>query len=240
MYILNVVAENPILFGTLGFIVVFNLLCILYLVMKERKQNTKEEEIVANLVTEPEEKREMLQLEEVLEEMQKNLEATPEEAVYNFEQEQEEKSIISYQELVEALKSEEPIFTEMKEEMQKEMNTSVNEELKDQLKETIQTIEINKKEAEEALQKTMEPVPEKKKLFKATEFISPIFGKAVNKKETGKTRYERHKIEVEVSSDDLVSNKVSSKMEEIFSFDRGIDKNDEFLNSLKEFRKKLE
>ncbi len=216
----DIVLTEPILFLILGSIIIFNLICIVYLVVKERKQKD-EQDIISTLVTPPEEtENEKLELGEVLEEMQKNLEASPEEAVSNFEQEQEENSIISYQELVDALKSEEPVVEEMKENFKKEFTES-DEALKEQLKETIQTIETNKQTKPK----------EEKKVFKPSEFISPIFGKISNRSELQK----KNKMELEFSKDDS-----KERMNQVFSLDEKDTKNEEFLSALKEFRKNLE
>lgn len=237
MYSLNIVTSNPILFGIFGFIIMLNLICILYLVIKERKGDKQEEnDIVANLITEEKEEDTVSPpLDEVLEEMQKNLETSPEEAVSNFEQEQEEKSIISYQELVQTLKSEEPVFTEMKEELKKEIKDPEQEELKDQLKETIQTITTNKQEAEAIEEKKKKEA--KKKILKATEFISPIFGKMTNNREENKPN-EQHQIEVKVDSNDTTFKKDTILKEGFYG--TSSSQNEEFLRALKEFRKNLE
>lgn len=98
-------------------------------------------------------KEEKMDLDDVLNKMQKTLD-NQEQIVQNFEEEQEEKSIISYKELVESLNKEKKEIEEIKEEINEEDST------KEKVKEFLKTTE-----------------EEKDKKFKNTDFISPIFGK---------------------------------------------------------------
>lgn len=97
-------------------------------------------------------KNEKTDIEKVLESLEENKNARP---MTTFEEEQEANAIISYQELVEAVRQ--------KKEM---MGTTSNA-----VKEAIETIE----------EKTEENIPTESKKFKSSEFISPIFGKDSNK-----------------------------------------------------------
>lgn len=97
-------------------------------------------------------------IERVLESLEENKNSRP---MTTFEEEQEANAIISYQELVEAVKA------------KKEMMGSVP-------KEAVSNVPSNVVvEAIEAIEE--EPVKEETKKFKNSEFISPIFGKDSNK-----------------------------------------------------------
>lgn len=96
-------------------------------------------------------KDEKMDLDDVLNKMQKTLDSQ-EQIVQNFEEEQEEKSIISYKELVESLNKEKKELEEIKEDVKE------GSETKEKIKEFLKTTEEDKK-------------------FKNTDFISPIFGK---------------------------------------------------------------
>lgn len=92
--------------------------------------------------------KEKTDIEKVLESLEENKNARP---MTTFEEEQEANAIISYQELVEAVRA------------KKESMVPVN----NVVKEAIETVE--------------KEVKEETKKFKSSEFISPIFGKDSNK-----------------------------------------------------------
>lgn len=141
-----------------------------------------------------------------LEAMLSKMEATlneKEQAIVNFEQEQEEKAIISYEELKKAVNQ--------------NNNTEVTKveslEPKLPLREIDKPIELDNKD----------------KSFKNTDFISPIFGKMDN-------NYDYPKIEE--FTEQTISKKNSH--ENLVFAKHGEDKNEAFLDSLKQFRKNLE
>lgn len=162
-------------------------------------------------------------LEEVLEKMQADLDKK-EDVVALFEQEQEEKAIISYQELLNS----------------KNKNTAgTNQDLLS----VIEQIENGKQETgvlqtDYTLDTVEEPILEEKtnRKFKNTEFISPVYGKIENhtkyptipnfkKKSERSMRTGRNQVEVDkMEANDL-------EEEEI--------RNDAFLNALKKFRNNL-
>ena len=76
----------------------------------ENDINYELDEMIDNKVTQNK-----IDLEKLLVHMQEDLEAKPDEVITNFENDQEEKSIISYQELVETLKKEKPLINEIEE-----------------------------------------------------------------------------------------------------------------------------
>ena len=172
----------------------------------------------------------------MLAKMQKSLDSKQEEVVENFEAEQEEKAIISYQELLDSMK-----------------NNNLEEEIKQhelQQEKTASSLATNKVteflEREEPKIKKIESFVEKKdKKFKNTDFISPIFGKQDAKIEyptiklfdTGK--HIQNEQEDLINEIDEIKNE-SVKKERVLNVSSEVDvKNDEFLRALKEFRSNL-
>ncbi len=237
MDVLNILSNNTLFLSILIGILLINFGCIVYLIIREKRLDKKEiydilneqeidkspkEKSIEELSfkdskEEPVTKKEEPinnEIEEMLLKMQKDLEATPKDVVESFENEQEEKSIISYQELLNSVK-----------EKQKPKVTPVKIDEK---------IEINDFDNDKTLK--MDRIDPNKK-FKSTEFISPIFGvqdsdikypsvpKLLNKEED---IFDKLNIEKE---EKIINTK---------RLDAEIKKNDDFLKALKEFRKNLD
>lgn len=262
MFILDSFLEHKLLVVIIILVVLINVGCILYLVIKERKKDREEiDDIVSSLANakpreieipkptlEKEEKpqsKAALEIEKVLEKMQKDLEATPEEVVNNFEQEQEEKSIISYQELVSSLKKEEPVKKQIVETLKQDMIEETNDnidviDIEDEIVvkkvEPVETIKQEKEESKEVY----------KKKFKNTDFISPIFGKIDSTKQeyptvpqfTREEKLEELFEEVPIKMTRTLKNSLEETLD-IEPLQEEIRKNDEFLRSLKNFRSNL-
>lgn len=206
-----------------------------------------------------------LDLESMIERMQKDLDAKASEVVEKFENEQEEKSVISYQELV-GNKDISEISEEQDLPKNKEMNNLLNEiedndtAISKQM-DDIQTIEnevsadgiideepkivndeshtTQKEDFVNAIKTgdfdEIDEVKEKSK-FKATEFVSPIYGvqdikiqypTVQNMKEfkAPSKNYDKFELEQTLNMEPLSDE---------------VRKNEDFLNALKEFRKNLE
>ncbi len=218
---------------------------------------TKEEEPQVDFIEKKSE------IEEMLEKMQQDLEAKSEDVVETFEKEQEEKSIISYQELVKTIHKdnavnkievEEPVIeTTVQEESTPATQNLMNEKIE---------LTENKPKETEAVKK-----------FKNTDFISPIYGKMEEHFEYPKVP-SFHSKEKDLDSNDIpkkdtvedVIEAFDKKLEEhqmndyledfgfhthmkIDSLEQTLDMppispeikaNEEFLQALKEFRKNLE
>lgn len=264
MFILGL-TKVQIIYIAIFIIILVNLACILYLVFKERRKDREEiEEIVSSLAkAKPREEKVVveeikevpkptLEIGALLEKMQKDLEATPEEVVTNFEKDQEEKSIISYQELVKSLKRDMPVKEEIKQELTREIE---EKKVKIEEKEPVDVIDIE----EEISVKQVEQVPEFKKIeelaeekvketpkkkFKNTDFISPIFGK-MNATETDYPvvhQFSREEKLEELLEDVPARHGIIAEVEEALDVEplhNEIRKNDEFLKSLKDFRSNL-
>ena len=246
MEMLNIISEHIEIFVILIGILILNFFCIIYLIIKERKDDKAEiNEIMDELNIKEEPKKEIeekqdqqleqnkREVEEMLMKMQKDLEAKPEDAVASFENEQEEKSIISYQELLDSVKNSENVkVTPVKIEEEPEKIEI------DNFKDTVEEKE------DIDLEKTIiiEDIDNDEKKFKGTDFISPIFGRQENNFKYPTVPKRITKIE------DIVENtKKSDKIEEpklnlvnTQDFEKELRKNDDFLKALKDFRKSLD
>ena len=152
--------------------------------------------------------------------MQKDLEATPEDVVTNFENEQEEKSIISYQELLKSVRE------------KKEIDSKVTP-----VKIEDNKIEIDEFDNEDTI--IIEPITDSNKKFKNTEFISPIFGRQDNKMKYP-TVPKLNREDDKIALFDSLDIDYHEKIVDTKKLDEEIRKNDEFLKALKDFRKKLD
>ncbi len=178
-------------------------------------------------------KDEKFDLENMLNKMQESL-TSKEEVVENFEQEQEEKSIISYQELLENMNKD--TFKKDIEKHEEEQEKTFEEVTKEKVKEFLTK--------EEKVRKIESPLENKK--FKNTDFISPIFGKMDAKIEypTVKPFEQKEDLidEIEEFRHARIEEPKFSTIEETIDVKpmrKEINKNDEFLQSLKEFRNNL-
>lgn len=182
----------------------------------EEELNKKEESVMTN------------KLEEILQKMQEDINVKPEDVVKKFEEEQEEKAIISYQELVDNVKagkievvddeeSKENYVENLALEIEEEPIMSVTEEespvTPEMLREAIENI-------------TVSCVKEEPKKFKKSEIISPIFGVMEEK-------FEYPKIQKSENILDIMNTRDYNELTE------EIKKQEEFLNALKEFRRNL-
>lgn len=174
---------------------------------------TPKEEVKITQINEEEKPK--ANLEEVLEKMQADLDKK-EDVVAIFEQEQEEKAIISYQELLQS--------------KNKNVEGS-NKELLSVIEQISNPAPSIYEEIEEPIE-AIPPVLEEPKKFKTTDFISPVYGKQNSNIEYPKIpnfnelKEARNNIELEKKVDTF---------EELDS-----NHNDAFLNALKEFRSHLE
>lgn len=180
-------------------------------------------------------KEEKSDIESVLEEMEKNLKK--EEPSATFEEEQEEKAIISYQDLLENVRKNELMQMELDSEKEDDYVEELSFDLNDVFEDDA-LMDIKKDSSSELvsqkIDEVLEPITSNDEIieppkFKNSEFISPIFGrmdggKAISYKEKeSPPKVYAPKIEV-VTEEKIL----------------GVDPNEEFLESLKEFRRNLE
>lgn len=165
---------------------VINVICIAFIVFLSLKNKNKSvlEKATEIKVTKVNEE-ETSSLDEIMEAMQQDIDSEKEDAVELFEQEQEDKAIISYQELVKVKKK-----TEKPETIEK---TEKKEETKNKALPKLVTTEKNK--------------------FTNSEFVSPVFGKMENSSNLeidSKEVFDAHELEktlnIEPLSDEIKKN----------------------------------
>lgn len=277
MEFLTQIYENKLLFYAILFVITFTIFFIIML-FKNRKDEKCEkidyekidgDNSLFDQILNQDEGVKMtsdgkLDLESMIERMQKDLDAKASEVVEKFENEQEEKSVISYQELV-GNKEDNVLEIDENKELSKEVeidNLLTNIESNDLLSsiensnisigdninidDTIsndredENLHVSQKEGFVNAIKTGDfdetyDIKEKSK-FKATEFVSPIYGvqdikiqypTVQNMKEfkTPAKNYDKFELEQTLNMEPLSDE---------------IRKNEDFLNALKEFRKNLE
>ena len=246
--IYNLIMTNTYLYVIilLGLIILTSILLILSS-NESKRRKIKKDFIEAEKIEEELEKIEEApvsnELEAILQKMQQDIDVKPEDVVRNFEQEQEEKAIISYQELVDnvkagkidviddeetninfvealALSNDEPLMQISEEESESKVTPTM---VKDAINEIV-TSSVKEETVVET--EVVKPVVTEEKKFKKSEFISPIFGimqdnseyPTISKKETML---------------DIMNTRDYNKLTE------EIKRQEEFLNALKEFRKNL-
>jgi len=168
------------------------------------------------------------ELENILKKMQEDIDLKPEDVVKKFEEEQEEKAIISYQELVDNVKAGKIEVID-----DEETNTNFVESLNIEEKiEPITTIEedassVTPEMVKEAIQNiSISSVKEEPKKFKNSAFISPIYGVMNENLEYPKVKKSENIL-------DIMNTKDYNELTE------EIKRQEEFLNALKEFRNNL-
>ena len=168
------------------------------------------------------------ELENILKKMQEDIDLKPEDVVKKFEEEQEEKAIISYQELVDNVKAGK---IEVEEEEEADINFVENLYIEEE-NEPIMTTEEEKpsvtpemvKEAIENI--SVSSIKEEPKKFKKSDFISPIYGVMEQKFEYPTVKKNENVL-------DIMNTKDYNELTE------EIKRQEEFLNALKEFRRNL-
>lgn len=96
----NFTEVDFIILGVLCLVNIACIICIIYLALKNKKHESLISQSEEVKVTKIGEEESTNALEEIMEAMKQDLDNKPEDAVELFEQEQEEKAIISYQELL--------------------------------------------------------------------------------------------------------------------------------------------
>ena len=168
------------------------------------------------------------ELENILKKMQEDINIKPEDVVKKFEEEQEEKAIISYQELVNNVKA-----GKIEVEDDEESNINYVESLN--IEESVEPISTRVEEipsvtpdmVKEAIENISTlSVKEEPKKFKNSAFISPIYGIMNENLQYPKVR------KPETTLDIMNTRDYNELTEEI-------KRQEEFLNALKEFRRNL-
>ena len=215
----------------IGLIVLTCILSILAANAQKRrkiKNDFIEAEKVEEELNKPEESAMSNKLEEILQKMQEDMNVKPEDVVRKFEEEQEEKAIISYQELVDNVKAGkiEVVDDDISDVNYVEsLNLDVSSEPIMQIsdEESLVTPQMVK-EAVETI--NVSAVKEEPKRFKKSEIISPIFG-------VMEENFEYPKVKKSENILDIMNTRDYNELTE------EIKRQEEFLNALKEFRRNL-
>ena len=216
-FIENLFNSSTFYYCLIGIIYVLCIILVVMLLIKNKRKRYIEPKV------EVKKDLESVDLESVLEKMQEEV-SKPKDEIMTFEEEQEEKAIMSYQELLNAVKKNVNEVTKPRnfvEENELEREIEAIEEHK-----VLEPLVLKSEGSVKEISKE-EPKPTK---FQNSEFISPIYGRVNNEVEYPKIKsFEETKKE-----EDLEKTIVMPKIES------SLDSNDEFLRILKEFRNNLE
>lgn len=231
--IYNFIISNIYLYIVIivGLVVLTSILLILANNERKRrkiKNDFIEAEKVEEELTKVEENSVSNALEDILKKMQEDIDVKPEDVVKKFEEEQEEKAIISYQELVDNVKAGkieviddeesevdfvENLVTDVTTEPIMEVSKDDSPITPQMLKDVIENISSSS-------------IKEEPKKFKKSDFISPIYGIIDEKLEYPTVKKNENILDIMNTRD---YNKLTEE----------IERQEEFLNALKEFRKNL-
>lgn len=219
----NFLVENQMVLYVL--IIVLTIILIILLLTKNKKNNKQDKKLSDELIdmvigdsdAASEDKKE--DLTNLLEQMQRDVEKKAN-SIDTFEHEQEENAIISYKELVEANRK-------LKEELEKRKVVKIDNDIKPQeeTEEVVEPIVSNE-------QSIIEDKKENKK-FQTTDFISPIYGK-----QTANLEYPTVP-KIERDNDYVKLEPTTDNEKDILDVIKDEEETEEFLETLKEFRKNL-
>ena len=230
--IYNLVSSNIYLY--ISIIIVLVIITSILLILVSNQKNRKkikddfvEAEKVEAELEKIEENPKSNELENILQKMQSEINLKPEDVVKKFEEEQEEKAIISYKELVNSVKSGKIEVID-----DEDSNIDFVESLKiKDMSEPIETVvdqpAVTPQMVKDAINTiTQSSVKEETKKFKNSEFISPIYGIMEEKIEYPTVKKTENILDIMNTRD------YNALTEEI-------KRQEEFLNALKEFRNNL-
>ncbi len=220
--------------------VILTIICLNQRKRKKIKKDFEEIEAISNNDSEEvsDVKPEVaFELEKILDQMQHDMEVKPEEAVRMFEEEQEQKAIISYQELVDSVNSNKIDVVDDEEgdmdyvaALEAQINPSVDykeEVISDKIDNNTEVFDdyANKSHLDVIDELNYDEAPKK---FKSSELLSPVFGRMqpdFEYKKIGSFATTNNKVEVEQVAGTTVDNDIKN--------------NEDFLNALIEFRNNL-
>lgn len=220
--------------------VILTIICLNQRKRKKIKKDFEEIEAISNNDSEEvsDVKPEVaFELEKILDQMQHDMEVKPEEAVRMFEEEQEQKAIISYQELVDSVNSNKIDVVDDEEgdmdyvaALEAQMNPSVDykeEVISHKIDNNTEVFDdyANKSHLDVIDELNYDEAPKK---FKSSELLSPVFGRMqpdFEYKKIGSFATTNNKVEVEQVAGTTVDNDIKN--------------NEDFLNALIEFRNNL-
>ncbi len=161
------------------------------------------------------------EIEQLLHEMEESSKVKPEDVVANFEEEQEAQSIISYKELVDVVKNRRDEYYE--DALESQPLTTVSDFVKEH------------ENRNQVLDEKVEPETEEENKFQKTEIISPVFGRINEEKKEVKEKTS----DTALSSLDSIYAQMEEDLKKQRQGENTLSKDQEFLQSLKDFRNKL-
>lgn len=203
----DIINNSTFYFVLVAFLYILVISFVIFLIVRNKKKRI--ERMNNNSNNFPDKEIEKIDLEYVLDKMQEEVNQTKNDEVKSFEEEREEKAIISYQELINAVK--------------KNVETTVEENSVEQKEETEEAQIVPEK-----IEKQEEP-PKSLSKFQNSEFISPIYGRLDNEIEYPKIP--AFKSQEKKDKEDLEKTIIFDAIKD--------DNSDEFLKALKEFRNNL-
>ena len=220
--LMNIINNSTFYYVAVALAYVLVILFVIFLLVRNKKKR------IEKMRVEEAHKKdiESVDLEAVLDKMQDDVNKTKVDEVKSFEEEQEEKAIISYQELLKAVKKDVDNVTKV-ELPKEEPQVALEDEPVQIMPEEI----IEKKVDYPAVETIEKKANEKQSKFQNSEFISPIYGRVNNDMKYPKIPAFREE----------EPNKHEEDLEKTIVFDAiKDDDSDEFLKALKEFRNNLE
>ena len=181
----------------------------------EEELNSEEPSVVTN------------KLEEILQKMQEDIDTKPEDVVRKFEEEQEEKAIISYQELVDNVKAGKIDIIEDETSDVNFVESLTMDIATEPIMEVSENPSITPEMVKEVIENISESsVKEQPKKFKKSEIISPIFG-------VMQDNFDYPTVKKTETMLDIMNTRDYNELTE------EIKRQEEFLNALKKFRRNL-
>ncbi len=223
--LMNIINNSTFYYVAVALAYVLVIFFVIFLLVKNKRKRIER----VKIEDAPKKDIESVDLEAVLDKMQEDVNKTKVDEVKSFEEEQEEKAIISYQELLKAVKKDVDDVTKVEIPSEEKPVVVEDEEAKVQ----IMPEEVVEKSVSTPVVETMEEKEIRKpSKFQNSEFISPIYGRVNNDVKYPKIPAFREKQEPINHEDDLEKTIVFDAIKN--------DDNDEFLKALKEFRNNLE
>lgn len=223
--LMNIINNSTFYYVAVALAYVLVIFFVIFLLVKNKRKRIER----VKIEDAPKKDIESVDLEAVLDKMQEDVNKTKVDEVKSFEEEQEEKAIISYQELLKAVKKDVDDVTKVEIPSEEKPVVVEDEEAKVQ----IMPEEVIEKSVTTPVVETMEEKETRKpSKFQNSEFISPIYGRVNNDVKYPKIPAFREKQEPINHEDDLEKTIVFDAIKN--------DDNDEFLKALKEFRNNLE
>ena len=218
--LMNIINNSTFYYVAVALAYVLVIFFVIFLLVKNKRKRIER----VKIEDAPKKDIESVDLEAVLDKMQEDVNKTKVDEVKSFEEEQEEKAIISYQELLKAVKRDVDDVTKVEIPSEEKPVVVEDEEAKVQ----IMPEEVVEKSVSTPVVETMEEKETRKpSKFQNSEFISPIYGRVNNDVKYPKIPAFREKQEPINHEDDLEKTIVFDAIKN--------DDNDEFLKALKEF-----